>query len=372
MKRVKRTALAALLVLALAVTSACGGTGQTSPAAEEPAFESESASASSSGASSGEEETAGQATADTAITLTDQAGREVRLEAPAERIVSGYYISSSACIALGLADRLAGVEAKADTRPIYTMAAPQLLALPNVGSAREFNLEGCIALEPDLVILPVRLEDSANTLNDMGIPVLLVNPESLRELKEMISLIGMATGTDDAAARLLRYYEDELEAVGTLTARVTEKPRVYMGSNSSFLSTAPGGMYQSALIESAGGINAAAELDGNTWTEVSYEQLIALEPDVIVLPSEAAYSREDVASDPQLAALPAVQNGAIYRMPRDFEAWDSPTVSCMLGIRWLLSALHEDLYAQQALEEDAAAFYRNFYNTQIDTALIGK
>ena len=48
------------------------------------------------------------------VTLTDQAGREVTIENKPEHIVSGYYISTSACIALGLYDRMAAVEAKAD------------------------------------------------------------------------------------------------------------------------------------------------------------------------------------------------------------------------------------------------------------------
>ena len=53
-----------------------------------------------------------------AVTVTDQAGREVTIEGEPQRIVSGYYISSSACIALGLTDRLLGIEAKAKSRPI--------------------------------------------------------------------------------------------------------------------------------------------------------------------------------------------------------------------------------------------------------------
>ena len=100
------------------------------------------------------------------------AGREVSIEAVPERIVSGYYISTSTLIALGLSDKLVGIEAKADKRPIYKLSAPQLIELPNVGTAKEFNLEGCLALEPDLVILPLKLKSAAQTLEELGIPVL--------------------------------------------------------------------------------------------------------------------------------------------------------------------------------------------------------
>ena len=116
------------------------------------------------------------------VTVKDMAGREVTLEKQPERIVSGYYISSSACIALGLTDKMVGIEDKSAKRPIYKLAAPALIDLPNVGSAKAFDLEACIATEPDLVILPMKQKDTAQTLQEMGIATLLVLPESHEQL----------------------------------------------------------------------------------------------------------------------------------------------------------------------------------------------
>ena len=93
------------------------------------------------------------------LTVTDMAGREVTLEKEPERIVSGYYISSSACIALGLSDKMVGIEDKSAKRPIYKLAAPALIDLPNVGSAKAFDLEACVNANPDLVILPMKQKD---------------------------------------------------------------------------------------------------------------------------------------------------------------------------------------------------------------------
>lgn len=318
-----------------------------------------------------EPEPASEPAAGDSVTVTDQAGREVVIEGPVQKLVSGYYISSSACIALGLTDRLAGIESKAESRPIYALAAPQLLELPNVGSAKEFNLEGCIALEPDLVILPKKLKDSAETLSELGIPVLLVSPENHEDLVEMIALIGQATGTEAAATKLTDYYRQELEAVAALTKDLAEQPSVYLAGNSAYLSTAAKDMYQASLIEAGGGVNAAAQVEGDSWTDVSYEQLLAMNPQIIVLPAEAAYSKEDILGDAQLAGIDAVQNNRVYQMPKGFEAWDSPVPSCTLGIRWMLSTLHGELYPLEALQSDAAAFYKEFYGVDIDTSLIG-
>ena len=307
------------------------------------------------------------------VTVVDQAGREVVIEGDVNKIISCYYISSSTCIALGLADKMIAIEARAASRPIYAMAAPSLLDIPDVGSAREFNMEACIAMEPDLVILPKRLQDNADTMAELGIKVILVSPESHDELVEMIRLIAAATGTQDTAEKLVAYYNEQIGEAKALTEALTDKPTVYMGGNSAYLSTAPKDMYQATLIDAAGGINAAGDLDGNNWVDISYEQILAMNPDVIVIPAEASYSRDDILADPQLAAIAAVANGKVFEMPKGFEAWDSPVPSCTLGIKWMLNVLHEDLYSTDELYEEVAGFYQEFYSIdEIDTSLITK
>ena len=304
--------------------------------------------------------------------VTDQAGRVVKINGPVEKIVSGYYISSSACIALGLADKLVGIEARANTRPIYKLAAPKLIQLPAVGTARNFDLEACIALKPDLVILPLRLRDSAETLAELGIPAIIVNPESYDELTEMITLIGQATGTTAAARRLLDYYTRTKRYINSLTTAIRDvnKPSVYMCSVSSYLATAPKDMYQSTMIDLAGGKNAAAAIEGSSWVTISYEHLLALNPDVIIIPSEAEYGVAEILGNADLQRLKAVAGKKVYKMPSDFEAWDSPVPSCMLGVQWLLNVLHGNIYPIDSLRREAATFYHDFYGFDINSSLI--
>lgn len=292
--------------------------------------------------------------------LTDQLGRTVTLEQTPQRIVSGYYISSSALIALGLEDKLVGIEAKANKRPIYSLSAPALIDLPNVGTAKEFDLEGCIALNPDLVILPAKLKNAAETLEQLGIPVLLVNPESGEQLEQMIALLGQATGTQERAEELLDFIAGQRENLETLLAEA-EKPRVYLAGNSALLSTAGANMYQSDMMVLAGGENVAAELSDTYWAEISYEQLLAWNPECIVLASDASYTVEEVLADPNLADCTAVKNGNVLQLPGDAEAWDSPVPSGILGSVWLAARLHGDLLPEDQAEEIIASFYETFY-----------
>lgn len=294
------------------------------------------------------------------VTVTDQAGREVTIESQPQRLVSGYYISTSALIALGLQDSLVGIEAKAASRPIYQLSAPQLLELPSVGSAKEFDLEGCAALEPDLVILPMKLKDAADTLTDLGISVLLVNPEDQALLSEMIALIGTATNTMDRAQSLLDFTAQQ-ENYLSETLSGAETPSVYLAGNSSLLSTAGDAMYQSDMIRVAGGINAASEITDTYWADVSYEQLLAWDPDYIILASDADYTVEDVLTDANLAACKAVVNGNVYQIPGTTEAWDSPVPSGILGSLWLVNVLHPELVSETNCSSRISDYYATFY-----------
>ena len=355
----KLTLRLAALALALTLALSCAGCGAAPASSSVPASVSASEPAS---------EPAGVAEG---LTLTDQAGRTVELAAPAETVVSGYYISTYAVLALGRGDAVVGLEKKADTRSLYQMAAPELIEKPGVGTMKEMDVEAVAALEPDLVILPAALTDYADTLASLSIPALVVAPESHEALVEMIELLGKALGAEDAAAALTGYYDEQLARMASLTEGA-EKPTVYMASNSSYMSCAPAGMYQNYLVETAGGVNAAASLEEDYWTEVSYEDILAMAPEVIVVPSGAEYTAADVLADSQLAGVPAVENGRVYQMPAGLEEWDSPIPSGILGCLWLTSVLHPEGYPFETFTADAADFYQTFYGFAVDESLITK
>lgn len=375
----KTISLLLSLVMLLTCLSGCTQPTQENPA-ETPVIPAESQPVESEPAEpAAEPESAPSPATVFPLTVTDQFGDSVTLEAPAEKIVSGYYISSSACIALGLADKLVGSEEKTDARPIYQLAAPQLIGtIANVGSAKAFDLEACIAAEPDLVILPQKAKDYAVTLREMEIPTIVVRPENHQDLIEMIQLIASLTGTDDAASRLIGRYDQVLAKLESLTADLddADKPSVYVCNTSTYMSTAPKDMYQASLVRFAGGINAGDVLEGDSWTDVSYEQILAMNPDVILIPTnnmangQPDYSAEEVMADTQLADVTAVKNGAVYNMPAGLEAWDSPVPSSVLGMLWLLNVLHPERYTLEEFIGEATDFYSTFYGFAMDPSII--
>lgn len=356
-----------LICTMLAVLTACGTdsatTTQSTTESTTAASVSESASSEEVSEELSSEESSTEADAEQTVypvTVTDQAGREVTIEKEPSSIVSGYYISSSLLIALGLKDKVVGIEAKADKRPIYKLAAPELTELPNVGTAKEFNLETCAALSPDLVILPMKLKDAAQSLTDLGITVLLVNPESQDLLTEMINTIATATNTNSEAAKLLAYIYSQKDMLTSALSGV-EPESVYLAGNSSFLSTAGPSMYQSSIIELAGGKNAADSITDTYWAEISYEQLLAWDPSYIIIASDAEYTVDDVMNDPNLAECTAVKNSHVYAIPGDMEALDSPVPAGILASVWLAGILHPDQVSADTYTTEMTNYYETFY-----------
>ncbi len=370
MKRIYALLLALSMVLSL---GACSGQTANSPsnpssssetsAPEVSAPEVSAPEVSSPEASSSDEpssEASSEASAYYPVTVTDQAGREVTIEDEPQKLVSGYYISTSLLIALGLEEKLVGIEAKAASRPIYSLSAPDLIELPSVGSAKEFDLEGCAALEPDLVILPLKLQSAAETLSGLGIDTILVNPENQELLTEMIGLIASATHREDAAQSLLDFTSSETSYLTESLANV-QTPSVYLAGNSSLLSTAGDAMYQSDLIRLAGGENVASEITDSYWAEISYEQLLAWDPAYIILASDASYTVDDVLSDPNLSSCQAVVNKSVYQIPGNAEAWDSPVPSGILGAVWLSGILHPEVFSEEEILSQIDTYYETFY-----------
>lgn len=294
------------------------------------------------------------------VAVTDQLGREVTIEEAPERIVSGYYISTSLLLALNQQEKLVGIEAKAKERSIYRLSAPEIVDLPNVGTAKEFDLEGCAALEPDLVIVPARLKDVIPSLEELGLTVIAVNPEDQELLEEAMDILAAACKKQDQAKALHAFIE---QALSDLKEKLegTEAPTVYLAGNSALLSTAGPAMYQNSMIVNAGGKNAAGELSDSYWAEISYEQLLAWNPDYIILASDASYTVDSVLDDPTLSDCSAVRNGNVYQLPNAIEAWDSPVPGSVLGSLWLANVLHPEQYTVEMWEQSAVEFYETFY-----------
>ena len=304
------------------------------------------------------------------ITVTDQAGREVTLEAPAEKIVSCYYLVTASLLTLGQKDKIVGIEMKASSRELYKLCAPDFLDLPGVGSGKETNVEAIAALEPDLVLLPKKQVEAADTLAGLGIPAAVVEPETYESFCALLNMLGELCGCEDEASELTTYYDGVVDRVTGLTKDV-EKPAVYLAGEASWLRTCAGGMYQREMIEMAGGSCVSQDIEGRTWADVSAEQLAAWDPEVIFAVQYAEYTLDDIRNDGALAGIKAVAEDRLYTVPSEIEAWDYPQPSSILGLLWMTHILHPDLVSEEDYVKEAQQFYQTYFGIEVTREQIG-
>lgn len=301
------------------------------------------------------------------VTVTDQAGREVVIEKEPETIVSGYYIATSILISLGQKDKLVGIEAKADTRNIYKLSANEIISLPSVGTAKQFDLEQCAALNPDLVVLPLKLKDVVESLEQLGITAIVVNPESTELMQETVEILSTALNCKKLGNEIFEYANNAVQDLND-NLKDADTPTVYFAGNSSYLSTAGAKMYQNSLIENAKAVNVAKDIEDTYWAEVSYEQLISWNPEYIIIASDAEYTVDDILNDENLSSLDAVKNKNVYKIPSEFESWDSPVPSNFLGSIFIASKIHKNALDQDYLAKATYDFYYKFYGFEADTS----
>ncbi len=306
-----------------------------------------------------------------AITVEDQLGRKVEIKGEVNKIISSYPITTSLLVALDLKDKVAGVEMKPKDRELYRRVAPEFLDKPQVGSAKSISVEECAKINPDLVIIPTRIKEMIPKFEELNIPVIAVEPESLDSFLDCVNLLGKSTNTENRANEIVKYYEDNLEKVKKLNENNANKPKVYLSGSTNILRTCTSKMYQNYMIEASGGNNVTSSLEDGYWVDISAEQLLAYNPDIIYIVQYAKYSVEDVLNDERLKDLNAVKNKKVFVIPSVIEPWDYPTPSSILGILWMINDINPDKYSTEEFEKTAKDFYKKFFNLEVDNKDIG-
>ena len=195
--------------------------------------------------------------------------------AEVQRIVSLAPSVTETVFALGLGDRLVGVS-------VYCDYPPEVEKIDRVGTFLMPNVEAIVAKRPDVVIAVPSPgnQNSVETLTRLGIKVLVVNPNTIAEIKESLVTIGRTVGHEAEGRALVARIDDRLAVVRSRLADALER-KVLMVVGQTPLIAVGAGTFQNELIHMARGINLAAAA-GGSWPHLSIEYAIAAAPEVII------------------------------------------------------------------------------------------
>ena len=249
---------------------------------------------------------------DTGITVTDMLGREVSLDAPAEKIVAVTAANVEVLYALGAGDTLVG-------RGEWCNYPPEALEVTSVESGYNTNIEQIIALEPDLVIMSTMAQDQWDQLDAAGIPVLVIDAQDIAGVYESIRLIGAVVDKDEEAEKLVADME---AAFAELTVSESTGKTVYFEISALEwgLWAAGPGTFMDEIGQMLGLTNIFSDVD-SAWVQISQEQVIERNPDYIVTTS--MYGGDDESTVAEILGregwgdIEAVKNGNGFSADND-------------------------------------------------------
>ena len=359
----KHRQLLALFICLVMSVSLLTGYSETKAATEEP--------------TQSAEQDATQETAETRE-ITDMAGRKVTVPT-AENIESVFSASPVAAIFLYMVapDKLLGWNYELNDVE-KSIILDKYQDLPNFGMGDAVNYEAVIAANPTIAINSGKINDAmvsdCDALSEsLGIPVVAVDNE-LNNSAEAFRFMGELLGVEDHAEELAQYAEQVFTDINALSDIPEEKKvSVYFGNGEDSLETAPRGSQHAQILDAINAVNVAdLELGDGSRVQISAEQLLAWDPDVIVVNGEpkadksGSSAAEDILSNPDYASLKAVQDQKVYGTPNAPFSWvDRPAgPNRLIGMRWFSALIYPE-YIKCDINEEIHKFFNLFYHVDL-------
>lgn len=323
------------------------------------------------------------------VTIKDILDREVSFDAPAQRVVVGFYPEDYMAIGTEAAyDKVVGLskyiwQARPANWEMYVKHRPSLDEIPAIGrvDTKTFSVEKVISLNPDVLMLAdwqyKGLGNEIEQLESAGIKVVVVdfNAQTLERHVKSTQLIGVITGQEERAAKIADEYRKNIENIASrLEEAGLSQPKIYTEYASSGVDEIGytfGKNMWGAIAKMAGGDNISAPYV-EWWGKLNPEQILAANPDIIVLTgyekagsengmimgqgvdeAEAKVRLEGFKNRIGWSSLKAVQNNRLYG------AYHGACRTIMDGamLQFYAKAMYPELFPD--LNPEAA--YKNFY-----------
>jgi iron complex transport system substrate-binding protein len=264
-------------------------------------------------------------------TATDATGTGVTIDADPERIVTLNPSAAQTMWEIGAQDEVVGVSQ-------YASYLDGAAAKANVSGPSGPSVERVIAADPDLVLVPSSsygaAEERTQQLRDQGIPVFVFGQgTSLEFVANKTELIGRLTGNCEAG----RERAAEMRQSIALMEQALDDAERPVGLNVFFGYTSGSNTFIGDVMETGGLRNGAAEVNISGFQVINDEQVVALDPEWIVVPENSP-----VPETPAYDETTAVREGNVVVVNTSY--LQQPAPRAVIAAETIMQAVHPEAY----------------------------
>lgn len=282
-----------------------------------------------------------------ALTIVDQRGETVTLDGPADKVAFTVMPAPSIFAAVDRSyDRIVGINQStlvANQGGMFATMFPES-AQSTVVAGSDFvpNVETMLQLDPDVV---VQWGDQGTGITEpiesAGFPLVGLEYGTQEDLESWITLFAQIAGKPERGDELVAWQHAEIaEMREKVAAQTGDRPRAMILSKTgdTFSTTTAEGYdgFQFDLV----GADLVTKGFVSDAGQVNPEQILAWNPEVIMLSGFDQSTPADIYADPRLASVSAVQNKRVYKTPLGGYRWQVPSAESPLMWQWM----HQVLY----------------------------
>ncbi len=336
-----------------------------------------------------------------AETITDITGRQVEVATPVERVILGEGRQIFFAAVLDTEDpfgRIVGwrddlMKADPDGYAAYKAIYPQIDDIPTFGGMKDgtFDIEQAVSLSPDVIIMNIEAKAATEEagyiekLEAVGIPLVYIDfrERPMENTAASMEIIGTLFGKQERAAEFNEFHHEQMARVTDVIEAQAEldRPLVFMeraGGYSEDCCMSFGNENFGKMVELAGGTNMAGAFIPGTFGAVNPEQIIASNPDQVVVTggnweayvpggnwvgvapgADIGVAREKLAAlmdRPAFTGIKAKETGQVHAIWHQF--YNSPYQ--FVAVQQLAKWLHPDLFADLDPEATFAELHERF------------
>ena len=314
-------------------------------------------------------------TDDTTRVFTDSVGREVEVPAQIDKVALSGPMAQIVLFAL-CPDKLVGVSNAWSTEAEQYLDE-KYFTMPEIGQLYggkgELNPETLLQSGAQIVIDVGEpkgsiAEDLDALQEQTGIPFVHITATT-ETTGDAYRMLGDLLNMKDEAETLAAYCEKIYDRTVSIAGSV-EKANVLYVTGDMGQNVIAAGSYHAEILDLL--TNNLAVVDEpsskGTGNEVSMEQILTWDPDVVIFAPESIY--DTVADDAAWQSVTAIKNGAYYEVPFVPYNWMGfpPSVQRYLGMMWLSKVLYPDATAEYDLFSDVQEYYKLFYHCDLTQA----